>query len=388
MMMPHLSEDLVEEILSRVPAISLKRLRYTCKQWNALFNDQRFSKKHRDKAPKTYLGLTLKDFRIYSMSSNLHGLLHNNNIDLLMEFKGKLSSLNDLNDFEISQIYPCDGLILCSTKRNTRLVVWNPCTGQTRWIKRRNRRMCDTFAFGYDNSKSSCLNNYKILRVCEKIKGQQFEYEIFEFSSNSWRVLDVNPNCIIEGRSVSVKGNSYWFATITKTHYFIRRFDFSSETFQKLPLPFHIFDYNDSRALSAFREEQLSVLHQSFDTEKMDIWVTNKIDETTDWSWSKFFTVRLINRLDYPISMMMKSPLSFFIDEKKNIILCYDKHRENTYKSLVLIVGKDKVYREFYFPESYELGRTYLCNYVPSLVQIKQSGLISTRKRKRKDFSS
>ncbi|KAL9829086.1 putative F-box protein [Arabidopsis thaliana] len=120
----------------------------------------------------------------------------------------------------------------------------------------------------------------------------------------------------------------------------------------------------------------------------MDIWVTNKIDDTTDWSWSKFFTVRLINRLDYPISMMKKSPLSFFIDEKKNIILCYDKHRENTYKSLVLIVGKDKVYREFYFPESYVLGRTYLCNYVPSLVQIKQSGLISTRKRKRKDFSS
>ncbi|KAL9816876.1 putative F-box domain-containing protein [Arabidopsis thaliana] len=41
MSMSELSQDLLEEILCRVPAISLKKLRSTCKLWNSLFIDKR-----------------------------------------------------------------------------------------------------------------------------------------------------------------------------------------------------------------------------------------------------------------------------------------------------------------------------------------------------------
>ncbi|KAF2605445.1 hypothetical protein F2Q70_00025592 [Brassica cretica] len=46
MVMSDLPPDLVEEILSRVPATSLKPLRSSCKQWNTLFKDPRFAKKN------------------------------------------------------------------------------------------------------------------------------------------------------------------------------------------------------------------------------------------------------------------------------------------------------------------------------------------------------
>ncbi|WZZ29657.1 hypothetical protein YC2023_013058 [Brassica napus] len=36
--------DLIEEILCRVPATSLRHLRSTCKQWNLLFNEMNFSR--------------------------------------------------------------------------------------------------------------------------------------------------------------------------------------------------------------------------------------------------------------------------------------------------------------------------------------------------------
>ncbi|KAL1194277.1 putative F-box protein [Cardamine amara subsp. amara] len=74
--MSELPEDLVDEILCRVPATSLKRLRYACKRWNCLFNDGKFTRNHFHKAPKESLILMFKNsqespFRFYSMSINL-----------------------------------------------------------------------------------------------------------------------------------------------------------------------------------------------------------------------------------------------------------------------------------------------------------------------------
>ncbi|CAF2077662.1 unnamed protein product [Brassica napus] len=54
-MMSDLPWDLVEVILGRVPAISLKRLRSSCKRWNRLFNDKEFARKHFHKAPKQWI---------------------------------------------------------------------------------------------------------------------------------------------------------------------------------------------------------------------------------------------------------------------------------------------------------------------------------------------
>uniref|UniRef100_A0A0D3CHY3 F-box domain-containing protein n=1 Tax=Brassica oleracea var. oleracea TaxID=109376 RepID=A0A0D3CHY3_BRAOL len=42
--------DLMEEILSRVPVKSIGAVQSTCRNWNALSNDQSFVNKHIDKA--------------------------------------------------------------------------------------------------------------------------------------------------------------------------------------------------------------------------------------------------------------------------------------------------------------------------------------------------
>ncbi|KAG7578100.1 F-box-like domain superfamily, partial [Arabidopsis thaliana x Arabidopsis arenosa] len=68
----HLPEDLVVEILTRVPAVSLRRLRSTSKGWNALIKDGRFAKKHFANAPRQSLVIMLIDYRVYLVSTNLH----------------------------------------------------------------------------------------------------------------------------------------------------------------------------------------------------------------------------------------------------------------------------------------------------------------------------
>ncbi|CAH8261273.1 unnamed protein product [Arabidopsis lyrata] len=67
----HLPEDLVVEI-TRVPAVSLRRLRSTSKGWNALIKDGRFAKKHSANAPRQSQVIMLMDSRVYLVSINLH----------------------------------------------------------------------------------------------------------------------------------------------------------------------------------------------------------------------------------------------------------------------------------------------------------------------------
>ncbi|ESQ37095.1 hypothetical protein EUTSA_v10003097mg, partial [Eutrema salsugineum] len=69
--------------------------------------------------------------------------------------------LSIFNQVEIATIYHCDGLFLCVTNEEiTRLVVWSPYSGETRWIQtRKSFRRHDKFAFGYENNN----RNHKFL---------------------------------------------------------------------------------------------------------------------------------------------------------------------------------------------------------------------------------
>ncbi|CAA7045686.1 unnamed protein product [Microthlaspi erraticum] len=176
MIMPDLPHDILEDILSRVPATSLKPLRYTCKLWNALFKDQGFTNKHFRVAPKQSLVLMLKERRVVSTSVNL-------NIGApSVEYKGALV-LKDSHSNHNKSIY----LIFLTATRHYR------------------------FALGYVNDKKSC-RSYKILRWYnddDKVVGP----EIYEFGSDSWRIVDpVAFDCfilLIQQNDVSLKGNAY-----------------------------------------------------------------------------------------------------------------------------------------------------------------------------------
>ncbi|KAF3601927.1 hypothetical protein F2Q69_00037093 [Brassica cretica] len=116
MSMSQLPRDLVEEeILCRVPALSLRRLRSTCKRWNRLFKDSRFARNHFEKAKKKSFVLMLtKEFRIFSLNVHLRGMPS-------AEFEGELSLFDKQRSsnsaiLDISQVFHCDGLLLCIIK--------------------------------------------------------------------------------------------------------------------------------------------------------------------------------------------------------------------------------------------------------------------------------
>ncbi|XP_023640359.1 F-box/LRR-repeat/kelch-repeat protein At2g27520 [Capsella rubella] len=228
----HLPWDLVEEILSRVPATYLRELQYTCKRWYALFKDHEFIKKQLAKAAKSPSMILLFS------SSKVSSLSINNNVavgDASIEFTAKLN-LEKSKEVKITQVVQCNGLLLCSTKEfsKSELVVLNPCTSETRWIKPRSvYKVSDKYALGYENKDKNSYESYKILRFPSDYQNL---LEIFELKSNSWRVLANIPlivkQCII-GRGVSLKGNTYWLSSFEEDDgFFILSFDFTTEKFR------------------------------------------------------------------------------------------------------------------------------------------------------------
>jgi len=168
MMFAYLPPDLESEILSRVPATFLKELQTTCKRWYALFRDPIFVKKNLGKAATHVIFNNLGDYSVTEMNTlvhsiNLRGI--QNSFDPSIGVERKLYELNDPeHDKILGIISHCDGLLLCATKDKTRLVVWNPCTGQTRWIQIKNVfKNSYVLGYGNNNNNNKSCDNYKIL---------------------------------------------------------------------------------------------------------------------------------------------------------------------------------------------------------------------------------
>ncbi|XP_019092293.1 PREDICTED: putative F-box protein At3g23420 [Camelina sativa] len=328
-MMSNLSRDLAEEVLSRVPVTSLRRVRSTCKKWNTISKNHFFKKKHLGRQAKLatkereFMVVMIMDLRVYLMSVNLH-----NDVESCINRQGKLIGLDDSDEVDVAQVIHCDGLLLCITKDYNKLMVWNPYLGQTRWIKyvhTFNGFDLYSYALGYDKS----IKSFKILIFIDYYAYPTYtfvEYKIYDFNSDSWRVLDVTPDWTIHyyDHGISLKGNTYWFARQKKLLgdvAFLISFDFTSERFgPRLPVPFEFEWYWEAIvSLCSVREEQLAVLFQRWDTKMLEIWITTKIEpDAVSWNSKVFLAVNMRPLMNFGFQFLL-THVSFFIDEEKRI---------------------------------------------------------------------
>ncbi|KAL0680210.1 hypothetical protein Bca4012_008191 [Brassica carinata] len=364
MTIANLPNDLEWEILARVPAKSLQELKTTCKRWYSLFRDPKFVEKNNKMSKAARESMLLSNYEVYSIPGDLHELYNSSVVEPDIEFTGKLWV-----DLYMYAIYHCDGLMLCQTEDNPRLVVWNPCTGQTSLIEPRTfYSNYDRCALGY--SSTSSRRSYKILRCCSYRNDKRVkvvESEIYELSSDSWRVVEsFSLEDTLFSGSVSLKGDGYWVAA-NETGCFLMKFDFMAERFARLPLPFQSDDVcEDNVLLSVVRDEKLAVSCTVAGSDVMRIWITNKIDddkEAKDLSWRTDFVLQ-VDCAKYNVSME-----NFLLDEENNVAVCCGKYHKNGYVTMIYIVGED-MYKQVYELCSHLYNWPLLITYVPSLIRI------------------
>ncbi|CAA7031076.1 unnamed protein product [Microthlaspi erraticum] len=396
-MISDLSENLVQEILSRVPMTCLIAVRCTCKRWNALSSGlSKYGILCKAEARQQFLGFMINNYKMCSMRFDLHGIL-NEEGEEFVDPSIKEIEYSFLEKVNIYEIFHCDGLLMLSLTRkegkSRRLVVWNPYLGQTKLIKpRTSYHSQDRYALGYDNKS----RNHKILRFLEYLRygtKHVFEFEIYDFSSDSWRVLGINPCWDIEShqRGQTLKGNTYFIANenigppeellgggpeeIDETPDFLICFDFTSESFGKfLPLTFHHY-VDDTRTLSSLTDEKLAALYKGLDKPEVEVWVTSRI-EPDAVSWIPFLKVNLDHFNFYGGS--------FFIDEEKKLAVVFDSHYEADQSicyQTAYVIPENGDLKKVHIGESVMNCCPLLCSYVPSLVQIQP---ITRGKRKSK----
>lgn len=104
--MSNLLEDLVGEILSRVPTSSLRSVRSTCKTWTALSKTQKNFARHQ------FMGFLMMDSRVCYLKFNLQGILKDDDGDFVAP-SGSTKQISIPNQVDISKIFHCDGVLLC-----------------------------------------------------------------------------------------------------------------------------------------------------------------------------------------------------------------------------------------------------------------------------------
>ncbi|XP_028751227.1 F-box/kelch-repeat protein At3g23880-like [Neltuma alba] len=266
-MSDRLPQEIVEEILHRLPVKSLVKFITVCRAWNSLITNRTFVSDH--------LNRTIQ-------ASNSRGSLffqfsligYKGQINLHPEQFYSLYSVNQQTDhfsverFPLSHLFrrdrpqifagTCNGLVCAadySSFHSTTILIWNPLLRKYLVLpkpimtcKNRKSQLDDKyhlhFGFGFDSKN----NDYKVIRLMILCAEQDTPHvEVYSLVSRSWRIIDVTvpPFYICYLRHwfspVTVNGAVHWVVGRRRCdgsrYKFILSFDVIEETFGELMLP-------------------------------------------------------------------------------------------------------------------------------------------------------
>ncbi|XP_004305871.1 PREDICTED: F-box/kelch-repeat protein At3g23880-like [Fragaria vesca subsp. vesca] len=245
-------EDVIAEILAKLPVKSLIRFRCVCKSWRALISDPYFVKKHFSWRAETY-----------KVNFDLHPPLF---VDL--KALENIKNGDDVQfavtelDFPVSESIPdpgyrrvvgsCNGLV-CVEVDFKAIMLWNPYTRDSKVlptppgvIKKSYGGCYDFYGLGYD----SATDDYKVIlgvTYYDDANGaNKIMIHIFALKTGSWRTVQGIDYVELDTRlGLFVNGALHWLYNLPGVGSRILLFDLGEEKFQKtVPLPYDDWLYD------------------------------------------------------------------------------------------------------------------------------------------------
>ncbi|XP_057732226.1 F-box/kelch-repeat protein At3g23880-like [Arachis stenosperma] len=364
---PILPGEVIEEILVRVPASTLVKLKIVCKSWNALISNPEFvsDNVHRSRADPR-LVYRFRDSRkihfssVQSLFKNPSALLTK---DGCFEMDGDLHILGS-----------CNGLI-CLGMMNSRfhlgsIRLWNPCTrSASDWLKIRAIKG-DMYGFGYDHVH----DNYKFLEGCSI-----YGHKIHTFGSNYWTTIVQDPRFYHPklGIGTFVYGSLNWAAQAHSNflEWVIISFDLANENFAPLSLPdMNNRDEHYDPAVGVLRDRLCVCLKENYGG--WILWVMKEYG--VQESWTKFITVFSNERVYPPMFYSLKA---MYMAENDDVVAVSLSSSDSRIFKLVIINSNDarRSYRIFGQRTLVDADHQNCYVYQESLVSPSHLGLPSFR---------
>ncbi|KAL6658961.1 hypothetical protein ACP70R_003001 [Stipagrostis hirtigluma subsp. patula] len=322
---PCIPDDVIFNILSRLPSKSVIRCKSVCKAWLAMISSQRFVTAHLELSkarptilvvPRAYLdwehegmAALCMNFYRYNLGSEVE-LIHSEHFQ-----KGIACWAQPVH---------CDGLILLSTQKE-QIVLCNPAMREFITLPKASNslRKIPKVGFGFD----SCSNKYKAARFFYQMKSEIFEvvcrFEVLTLGTGIWRRTADPPYPIMGITPAHVRGSLYWRIDLPSPKHpkVFLQFNLAEEKFSLTPYPpckaepIYFVEFGDELCCACFAEPY----------EVVEIWILKNNESPT---WTQYCTICI------PQDIIVPLPGDFFKVPK---VIFYLKD--------ILLIRENKVYR-------------------------------------------
>ncbi|KAK6930062.1 F-box domain [Dillenia turbinata] len=286
-----LPEELIIEILSRLPAKSVLRFRCVCKSWKSLFSEPEFVQKHLHMSnSNTHFKnhkviLNCADYQFLLKSCCLYNVLNEPSewaFPLEYSLKG--------TDYSIVVVGSCNGLV-CIVFEQIMAYIWNPSIRESKRLPdlglEPEFRSISTYGFGFDHSH----DDYKVVSVFSTVEGfkRKTEVTVYSLRSNSWKRIEDFPCGFPTNETGKFLSGQLHFVAFDNVDLasplLIVSLDLASEAYNVVPLP--VYDRDLELSLGVLGEHLCAICN--YHSSHADIWLMKEYNWSD--SWIKLMTV-------------------------------------------------------------------------------------------------
>ncbi|CAL5391020.1 unnamed protein product [Camellia sinensis] len=245
-MSDYIPDEVLIEILARLPVKSLLQFRSVCKSWNSLIANPSFITTHLNQTKSNTQLLIIK----YTHVPNQERFISCSDDETCCGNFVELENPFHSPGISFKIVGSCNGLLCISPHYGSEFAfLWNPSIRRFLTLPESGYSVTDSdlqFVFGFGFDRIS--NDYKVVKIGylnEKTRGSVLcKMELYALSMLSWRpicVVDFRFELSINTWSVFVNGAVHWVAfDPAKEHGFgilIVAFDMGNEVFREISLP-------------------------------------------------------------------------------------------------------------------------------------------------------
>ncbi|KAJ6362213.1 hypothetical protein OIU78_002592 [Salix suchowensis] len=321
------TEDVVIEILSRLPVKNLLRCKCVCKSWHAIITSPNFISKHL----RNYYDKSDSDCLLVQNCVSQAGELES--LELLLDETPRVLSYDSLHMMPFHSPFlcgPCDGIFYMYRYYSDFRALWNPAINELRYLPPipnppssfSYSPQYDAYGFGLH----PVTKDYEVValkdlwREKEEERGRRYPLRVFVYSSStdSWRHWGdlsryynlQNNKCYICMDGVFFWLGSYEISGISPE--VIISFDMATEICQEIQQPDYCRSSNDSKSLATYHDSlALVVLQEMF----LHMWTLN------EGCWIKKVSIGPLPQISRPIGHWKSNKL-ILVSVSGELILC------------------------------------------------------------------